>query len=156
MTGRDSKKAPGRAPGSPDCVVTLTLAAYTAPDRTMPVPARLRYHRRDPYAVHLDCQVDRPTPVTWVFARELLAEGLNGWAGPGDVSVHPSLDPAHDVVYFWLHPPGCPVRFHAPRPVIEAFLAASYAIVPAGGETAHVDLEELLVRLRNRDAPPAG
>nr|WP_240981829.1 MULTISPECIES: SsgA family sporulation/cell division regulator [unclassified Streptomyces] len=134
----------------------MTLAAYTAPDRTAPVPARLRYHRRDPYAVHLDCQVDLPTPVTWVFARDLLAQGLHGWAGPGDVSVHPSFDPAHDVVYFWLHPPGCPVTFHAPKPVIEQFLAASYAIVPAGGETEYVDLDELLSQVRSRDAPPAG
>ncbi|MEV6201092.1 SsgA family sporulation/cell division regulator [Streptomyces sp. NPDC051771] len=156
MTGGNPEQAPRRAPQAADCVVPLTLAAYTAPDRTMPVPARLRYHRGDPYAVHLDCRVGLPAPVTWVFARDLLVQGLNGWAGPGDVSVHPSLDPAHDVVYFWLHPPGCPVTFHAPRTVIEDFLAATYAIVPAGRETEYGDLEAQLGRLLARGAPPAG
>lgn len=53
------------------------------------VRARLRYDARDPYAVHLLVHAE-PKPVSWTFARTLLAVGLDRPAGIGDVRVWPS------------------------------------------------------------------
>ncbi|MFG3370369.1 SsgA family sporulation/cell division regulator [Streptomyces sp. NPDC048156] len=50
-------------------------------------PTRLTYRLRDPYAVEASFHADDDEPVVWVFARDLLIEGLSGSAGEGDVVV---------------------------------------------------------------------
>ncbi|MER7196695.1 hypothetical protein CG723_40985 [Streptomyces sp. CB01635] len=50
-------------------------------------PTRLTYRLRDPYAVEAAFHTDDDEPVVWVFARDLLIEGLSGSAGEGDVVV---------------------------------------------------------------------
>ncbi|MFC3454051.1 SsgA family sporulation/cell division regulator [Amycolatopsis speibonae] len=49
------------------------------------VPVNFRYERRDPYAVAMTI-VTRP-PVTWLFHRGLLHDGLSRPAGDGAVRV---------------------------------------------------------------------
>jgi hypothetical protein len=49
------------------------------------VPVNFRYERRDPYAVAMTI-VTQP-PVTWLFARDLLRDGLSRPCGEGDVRV---------------------------------------------------------------------
>lgn len=72
--------------------VTADLKAiYLAADgakRTVPV--RLVWSRRDPFAVQLFVNPQSPAPVCWRFAWDLLAEGLHGMAGIGNVRVAPS------------------------------------------------------------------
>jgi hypothetical protein len=53
-----------------------------------PNPARLSYNPRDPYAVQVHFR--GVETVTWTFARELLATGLDASAGDGDVQIWPS------------------------------------------------------------------
>lgn len=61
-----------------------------APD-PLPVHARFRYDPADPYAVQATFHTEaEPQTVTWTFARELLATGLDQPAGLGDVQVWPS------------------------------------------------------------------
>ncbi|MEV6329915.1 SsgA family sporulation/cell division regulator [Streptomyces sp. NPDC051909] len=151
--------SPGKRPGAadqPDCSAFLTLTAVIRPDLTLPVPARLRYHRGDPYAVHLDCHVETDEPIPWAFSRDLLAAGLSMWVGLGDVSVHPSSDPASDTFYICLHPPDQAAVLRAPRSLVKTFLRASYTIVPAGSESEHYDMDEMVGRFWGRDAPSAG
>ncbi|MEU8619592.1 SsgA family sporulation/cell division regulator [Streptomyces sp. NPDC048623] len=143
-------------PELPDCTALLTLAAVVHQDLTRPVAARLRYHRSDPYAVHLDHHVDLEQPVTWAISRELLTDGLTARVGLGDVSVHPSPGPADDTLSICLSPPGGTLVLRAPRSLVRTFLKASYAIVPAGGESAYYDMDELLSRFWSREAPSAG
>ncbi|MCX4596761.1 SsgA family sporulation/cell division regulator [Streptomyces sp. NBC_01549] len=57
---------------------------------SVPVPARLLYTSRDPFAVHIDFHTGLGDPVRWAFSRHLLAEGLRTPSSNGDVRLWPS------------------------------------------------------------------
>ncbi|MZE70479.1 SsgA family sporulation/cell division regulator [Streptomyces sp. SID5789] len=56
---------------------------------TVPVTVAFRYDAADPYAVRMAVHTEEAPPVEWVFARELLIEGLSRPAGLADVQVWP-------------------------------------------------------------------
>jgi capsular exopolysaccharide synthesis family protein len=58
----------------------------------VPVKVELRYDTRDPYAVVAAFRTGRAGWVEWVFARDLLADGLLADAGDGDVRIRPSIE----------------------------------------------------------------
>ena len=59
-----------------------------APDApVVPVNVDLTYTSRDPYAVQASFRTGNGTAVDWVFARDLLRDGLVGPSGTGDVRV---------------------------------------------------------------------
>lgn len=130
----------------PDCVLLLDVVVSPCPGLRVSVPARLRYHRADPYAVHLDCHADLEEPITWLFGRELLAEGLRGSAGVGDVTVHRSTaEPG--MLAIALNTPGHTAVLHTPSAPVRDFLALSHRVVPPGTEHRHLDTGALLRRL---------
>ncbi|MCW2849078.1 MAG: sporulation protein SsgA [Marmoricola sp.] len=101
----------------------------------------------DPYAVtmHLDA---RSGSVVWTFARELLAEGVYEPVGDGDVTVWPCLSQTGDaVVIIELSSPDGTAMLQAPSRVVHDFVAASLTAVPAGHESARMDLDGLVSRL---------
>ena len=49
------------------------------------------YSGKDPYAVRMAFHVGTDEPVEWIFARDLLAAGIESRQGEGDVQVWPSL-----------------------------------------------------------------
>src|SRR5215213_6281529 len=55
----------------------------------VPVKVELTYDSRDPYAVQASFRTGHGTAVDWVFARDLLADGLMASSGTGDVRVQP-------------------------------------------------------------------
>jgi len=55
----------------------------------VPVKVELTYDSRDPYAVQASFRTGQVTAVDWVFARDLLADGLMASSGTGDVRVQP-------------------------------------------------------------------
>ncbi len=48
------------------------------------------YSGSDPYAVRMAFHVGTDEPVEWIFARDLLAAGIESRQGEGDVQVWPS------------------------------------------------------------------
>ncbi|MFC5661945.1 SsgA family sporulation/cell division regulator [Kitasatospora misakiensis] len=152
----DSSRVPAqRAPGD-GCAVALDLRVAVCPGLTVSVPARLRYHTADPYAVFLDNHTDLATPITWVFARDLLATGLHGWSGIGSVSVHPGVDDRLDSVFITLTGEGSSVVLRAPANRVRAFLESTESLVPTGLERTHLDLDGLLRRLCDGGAASPG
>jgi hypothetical protein len=109
--------------------------------------ARLGYRPEDPFAVRLtfppEVSLDG-TERAWTFARDLLAEGLRGPAGVGDVHVWP-YGPHLTVVE--LHSPAGAAMIRLRSVGVRAFLGRSYAAVPEGAEDARADLALLLVTL---------
>lgn len=112
------------------------------------VRARLRYDARDPYAVHLLVDAE-PKPVSWTFARELLAVGLDRPAGIGDVRVWPSPWAAlwGEQVAIALSSPDGYAVLAVSRQLLVRFLGRTEAAVPPGQETAHHDLDAAVARL---------
>jgi Streptomyces sporulation and cell division protein, SsgA len=88
-------------------------------------------------------------PVEWIFARDLLADGLMTPEGDGDVRVWPSLetDPddeeygARSVLNIELSSPFGEAHFEAPADAIASFLDRTYRIVPVGRETDVIDFD---------------
>src|ERR1700726_4691432 len=61
------------------------------PQQTIvPLVASMYYSGTDPYAVRMAFHVGTDEPVEWIFARALLAAGIKGRQGEGDVQVWPS------------------------------------------------------------------
>lgn len=108
----------------------------------------LRYRSSDPYAVAIDFRSSRGT-VTWTFGRDLLTQGLHEPAGLGDVHVWPTIDRAgRPVVAIALKAPTGAVTVTAPRKAVASFVRRSLRAVPQGAESAYVDVDAALARLR--------
>jgi hypothetical protein len=110
--------------------------------------AELGYLAEDPYAV----SVSIPTlsgPVTWRFARDLLATGVFDPAGDGDVQIWPSLSATGIAVTLveLRGADGTSVHLEAPSDAVLQFLGAAADVVAPGTESAHLDLEGLVAEL---------
>jgi Streptomyces sporulation and cell division protein, SsgA len=129
----------------------LRLQQVVAGSDTLPVDAELSFDPADPYAVtatfHAEPETADAPSVVWTFARELLADGLDQPAGQGDIGVWPSTSRGLPVVCLALRSPSGHALLEASVADVEAFLAASYTLVPMGEESAHCDLEATFARL---------
>ena len=67
----------------------LGLSLVVPDHGSVPLVASLYYNAEDPYAIRMAFHVGTDEPVEWIFARDLLAVGLEGPAGEGDVQVWP-------------------------------------------------------------------
>lgn len=122
-----------------------------AAPRMPSIPATLHYDRRDPFAVRMSF----PAPATlegvevcWTFARELLAAGLEGPEGHGDVRVRPY---GYDRTVLEFHAPEGTAVVHIHSSDVRQFLQRSTELVPLGCEHLQVNLDEDLAELM-RDA----
>ncbi|MFC8506523.1 SsgA family sporulation/cell division regulator [Streptomyces sp. NPDC057411] len=111
------------------------------------VAATLRYDREDPFAVSMAF----PPPATlegvevsWAFARELLAQGVEGPAGLGDVRLRPY---GYDRTVVEFHAPEGVAMVHVRTSELRSFLEASQHLVPRGREHHYLDWEGNLGRL---------
>ena len=138
----------------------LGLRLVVPQQTIVPLVASLYYSGRDPYAVRMAFHVGTDEPVEWIFARDLLAAGIESRQGEGDVQVWPSArscaetegldvigtgDTAGDeqgaVLNIELSSPFGQAHFEAPARAMSAFLQRTYQIVPAGQESDYVDIE---------------
>lgn len=116
------------------------------------IAVSISFDPADPWAVALDLYAG-PTPVRWTFSRELLIDGLHEPAGEGDVLVAPCLDEAgRAVVVIELRSPDGSFVGQLPSRELTAFVRSVLDAVPAGAETAHLDMDALLdLMLRRGD-----
>jgi Streptomyces sporulation and cell division protein, SsgA len=112
-------------------------------DTLLPVPAHLAYDTSDPYAVRATFLAGEDS-VEWVFARDLLAAGVNRPVGDGDVHVWPR---GPEVVLIALSSPDGKAVLAAPMAKVAGFVARTYELVAAGDESRHVDVEAAIARL---------
>ncbi|WP_432043667.1 SsgA family sporulation/cell division regulator [Streptomyces cadmiisoli] len=115
----------------------------------IPVGMKLRYVSDDPYALHVTFQVAGVSgTVEWVFSRDLLADGLEGRAGEGDVRIWPAtVDAGRDVLYIALSAPAGSAVIEVPVHGARSFLHRTVAAVPQGAESEQIDVDEVLANL---------
>lgn len=112
------------------------------PPRPRLLPATFTYRSDDPYAVRVVFGERRGAQVEWVFARELLIEGLRSSSGTGDVRVHREADvpgqagPAR--VHISLSSPEGRAQLAMLASDLETFLAKTRAVVVYGSEHQHM------------------
>jgi Streptomyces sporulation and cell division protein, SsgA len=128
----------------------LGLSLVVPDHGAVPLVASLNYSADDPYAIRMAFHVGTDEPVEWIFARDLLAVGLEGPAGEGDVQVWPTDDHGLELLNIALSSPFGEAHFEAPRASTAAFLAKTYEVIAAGNESDFIDvdaeLDELLWR----------
>ncbi|MCF3960716.1 SsgA family sporulation/cell division regulator [Streptomyces fuscigenes] len=106
------------------------------------VSVLLRYDGSDPLALRMvfpaEVSLD-DSEVVWAFARDLVETGLREPAGEGDVHVWPCG--RAQTVFEFRAPEGVAlVQFD--NASLRRFLRSSYAVVPAGAEADHLDVEQ--------------
>jgi Streptomyces sporulation and cell division protein, SsgA len=128
----------------------LGLSLVVPEHGSVPLVASLYYSADDPYAIRMAFHVGTDEPVEWIFARDLLAVGLEGPAGEGDVHVWPGTDHGRELLNIALSSPFGEAHFEAPRSSLAAFLGRTYEVIAPGDESDHIDvdaeLDELLWR----------
>ena len=117
---------------------------------SLPVRAGLRYDVTDPYAVQVAFHTGNGGDgdvVEWTFARQLLTDGVSAPVGEGDVQVWPSATAGLPGVCLSLSSPSGKALFEVPLPELVDFLGQTYAAVPTGAESQHVDVDAELALL---------
>src|ERR1700758_3300534 len=124
----------------------LGLRLVVPQQTIVPLVASMYYSGSDPYAVRMAFHVGTDEPVEWIFARDLLAAGIESRQGEGDVQVWPSAqagaendgpdgtgaaDPEGAVLNIELSSPFGQAHFEAPAGAMSAFLDRTYQIVPS-------------------------
>ncbi len=121
---------------------------------SLPVVAGLRYESADPWAVRVAFQTGARTEdgsndgvVEWMFARQLLTDGVAKTVGEGDVRVWPSASGDSRVVNLAMASPSGSALFEIDRDALVEFLQQTYLAVPTGSEEDVVDLDAELALL---------
>ena len=111
------------------------------------------FRSRDPFAVTMvfypNGDPDGGPPISWTFARELIAQGMHRPAGIADVRIEP-----HNMIAIrlTLSAPGDDggtesQSLYLPRRAVRRFLLQSYDAVPAGRESGFLELDAELADL---------
>ena len=117
------------------------------PNLSRGIPANLRYLRADPFAVRLSFPAAvglEGEDVEWVFARDLLDDGLYEPVGDGDIHLWP-CGAGHVMIEFESPHGMAIVEFAAAD--LRLFLHDAYQEIPAGQESRHLDLDARLAAL---------
>ncbi len=116
---------------------------------SLPVLADLRYSADDPWAVRVAFQTggDGDGIVEWMFARQLLTEGISGTVGEGDIRVWPAMSGGERVINLAMASPSGSALFEIDRDALVQFLQQTYLAVPTGTEEEVVDIDAELARL---------
>jgi len=138
---------PGNADSESEICQELRVSLILSPERSIPVPARFSYRADDPYAVRVTFHLDQDAPVTWVFARELLVEGVFRACGQGDVRIWPTRVGGRNVICLALSSPAGDALLEAPAGSVSVWLERSLRRVPPGREDAGLDVDGALAAL---------
>jgi hypothetical protein len=115
----------------------------------LPVMASLSYAAADPWAVRVAFQTGAETDgtVEWIFARQLLTDGVARGVGEGDVRVWPTSSGRDHFINLAMASPSGSALFEIDRDALVEFLQQTYVAVPTGHEEEVVDLDAELAIL---------
>jgi hypothetical protein len=133
---------------APDLITHhLTLELIDGDGISTTLGVRMMYDLQDPYAAIAEFQTPKGS-VRWVFARQLLADGIYAPTGAGDVQVWPSLDThGRSVIVLELSSPDGTALLQASTKEVAAFLQSTEEAVPVGSEEQYTDIDAALERL---------
>jgi sporulation and cell division protein SsgA len=120
-------------------------------DVCVTLPLRFIYRMSDPYVVTLEFpseSADRP-PVVWELSRELLWEGIQRPAGPGNVRIWPPRSRLGDgQLSILLKGAGDSALLEIPYSTMRTWLVSdSLTLVPLGTESRLIDWDAVVRRL---------
>jgi hypothetical protein len=132
---------------SPVIDQAVQAGLITSEARVLDITAVLGYRWDDPLAVRVRFPARASlagSDVAWVFGRDLLAAGLKGPAGDGDVHIRPFGD---DLTVLEFHASVGTAVVRMESADLRRFLRRSYLLVPAGREALFLDVDRDLAAL---------
>ena len=128
-------------------VKATTVADLLGTEGLVPVTVHLSWRASDPYAVELLFLAPDPDAddVSWLVARDLLAEGLSWPAGIGDVHVRPDPADCETTVLVLSHDGRAEFEFLTEE--LSEFLHVTYDHIPPGAEYTALDLDTQIAQL---------
>ncbi|GAA2664165.1 MULTISPECIES: SsgA family sporulation/cell division regulator [Actinosynnema] len=131
---------------SAESITTTTTFHLLVPGAApAPVEAELHYEPEDPYAVAVLFHTGQGK-VEWIFARDLLADGLLTPSGEGDILVRPASDDPERVLLELNAPTGFAILSAVAEHIAE-FLDLTYDVVQPGEEDLWIDFDRELAKL---------
>lgn len=124
-------------------VVTSTTMTLVSDAELPAVSAELRYVTHRPFAVQVVLSLGACPAVEWIFARDLLIQGVQAPAGEGDIHVYP----ASGGVVIELHSPDGDAVLMADAQALTDFANQTLAAVPAGREGEYYSIDAELATL---------
>jgi len=135
---------------APFVVHDMHMQVVTDEGNRVALPATLSFTAADPYAVTATFHLgEEETWITWVFARELLRDGMRDIAGYGDIIVRPSHPSRGAQVILTLSSPSGSAVIEGSRHQIAAFIEEVYAAVPDGTEWMYLNIDGTITDLLN-------
>ena len=129
-----------------DVAMQMELRLLVPMQPALPLPVNLRYSRTDPYAVSIVFSGPEEE-IIWVFARDLMAEGLDLPQGHGDVRIRPEYREQRRFIMIALTSPDGTAELEADADKVRLFIEATEAVVPRGCEDTVIDLDAALAGL---------
>ena len=130
--------------------LSIELVIHVVISETEGIPARVRlsYGPTEPLTVRLDfCDSPANAP-PWMLSRDLLCAGLRVPSGEGAVRVWPPCScHGSKAVRIALRGRSEAAVLYVPAAEFGAWLDKTFAAVPPGTETDHLDLDEILERV---------
>ncbi len=133
---------------SSDSVVSfeLQMKVVLDDDNRVSVPVTLAYEARDPYAVSATFRTG-DGDITWVFARDLLRDGLANSVGEGDIKIRPAHPSRGPIVLFTLSSPSGAAKLEGNRHELRKFVQRIFDVVPEGYEWQYLEVDRVIGEL---------
>jgi Streptomyces sporulation and cell division protein, SsgA len=136
-----AKSVPESVTDSVSQVMFATLSGHLDPLIT-----KWSYRSDDPFAMTVAVQTPRGW-VGWLVGRELLARGLTGNAGEGDVRVCWQHVHGREVIRITVRTRDGQETLAVDRGLARRFLDATADLVPMGGESGQIDFDLVIAKL---------
>lgn len=128
----------------------LSLRMVVEHDRTIEVPCEFEYRSEEPFAVRATFRVGL-SDIEWMFARDLILEGLQRPSGEGDVVIWPEHQGDVPLVLLALNSPSGQAVLECDRAHIEHFMKRTFDIVAVGDEGSMVGVDRCIDLILGED-----
>lgn len=124
----------------------LQMQVVLSDENRVSLPVVLAYEAEDPYAMSATFRTG-DGDVTWVFARDLMRDGLTNAVGEGDIMIRPAHPSRGPIVLFTLSSPSGAAKLEGNRHELRKFIAQVYDVVPEGYEWQYLKVDQVIGEL---------
>jgi hypothetical protein len=114
-----------------------------------PVRSRWTYRADEPFTVGAAFETEDEKWVEWIFARDLLVEGLLNPVGEGDVRIGPDFSGGREVLVLEIESPDGHAVLEMDFAAVAGFVETTERIVPLGAESDFFDIDRLIEEITN-------
>lgn len=131
---------------APTVTHELQMQVVLDDENRVSLPATLAYDARDPFAVSATFRTG-DGDITWVFARDLLRDGLVDCVGEGDIVIRPAHPSRGSLVLLTLSSPSGSARLEGDRTQLRSFIDDVFDALPAGEEWQYIQVDRVIDEL---------